>query len=103
MDYGVQQFTLVGFPQALQIVDNSTSNQSNGLAEFKVTCYLLGKNEEHINGVHIYLFITILKHINAFSHLYQSKSHAYILETVKVFVLLYCQNDLGLLLMKLTL
>jgi hypothetical protein len=54
--------------------------------------------------IFIYLFtITILKHINAFSHLYQSKSHAYVLETVKVFVLLYCQNDLGLLLMKLTL
>ncbi len=34
VDYGVQQFTLVGFPQALEIVDNSTTNQSNGLAEF---------------------------------------------------------------------
>jgi hypothetical protein len=58
VDYGVQQFTLVGFPQALQIVDNSTSNQSDGLAEFQVTCLeRLGKNEEHVNGVHIYLFI----------------------------------------------
>jgi hypothetical protein len=90
----------VGFPQALQIVDNSTTNQSNWSS--RILSHLLGKNKEHINGVLIYFFI-IYKKINAFSHLYQSKSHAYILESVKVFVLFYCQNDLGLLLMKLTL